>query len=82
MSAKADALLHEVLALPQMERARLVAEVLDRLDERPEDNDRAELDRIWAAETERRARQVAVGSVDTESWESVLARVADSRSSR
>lgn len=79
MTAKADALRSEVLALPEAARAELVIELLDSLDERPFEIDQAELDRVWADETDRRARQIDSGDVATDSWDDVLAKVDHSR---
>lgn len=82
MSAKAEALLHEVLALPDAERAEVVVELLASLDARPEDGDPVEQDRVWAEETERRAQQVVSGAVQAQTWDSVRQRVVDDRLNR
>lgn len=82
VNARADALLSEVLALPDADRAELVAEALASFDERPVEDDSDELDRLWSHETDRRARQVTCGAVETESWDSILSRVAESRHTR
>lgn len=82
MTARADALRSEVLALPEAARARLVIELLDSLDDRPVEADQAELDRIWADETTRRARQIDTGEVTTDSWDDVVSKVEQARRAR
>jgi putative addiction module component (TIGR02574 family) len=49
----------EVLNLPADDRARLVKELLDSLDNRPSQ----ELDRLWLEEASRRAAQLDTGEV-------------------
>jgi len=61
-----EELLAEVLRLPRAERARVVEEVLTSLEE-PSDDVAA----AWAAELERRSREVAEGRVQTVAWETV-----------
>jgi len=61
-----EELLAEILRLPRAERARVVEEVLSSLEEPAEDVAAA-----WAAELERRAREVAEGRVQTVAWETV-----------
>ena len=70
------------LALSESERAGLVIDLLDSLDDRPVEGDQDELARVWAAETARRAAQVDSGDVVTQSWDDVLAQVAESRRGR
>jgi hypothetical protein len=82
MNARADALRSEVLALPEAARAQLVIELLDSLDDRPVEADQAELDRIWADETARRARQIDTGEVTTDSWDDVVTKVEQARRAR
>jgi len=82
MTDRADALRSEVLALPETARAQLAVELLDSLDDRPVETDRAELARIWADETARRAQQIDSGEVTTDSWDDVLAKVDVARRSR
>jgi putative addiction module component (TIGR02574 family) len=82
MAAQTDALRSEVLALPETERAQLAVELLDSLDDRPVETDQAELDRLWADETARRARQIDSGEVTTDSWDDVLAKVEQARRAR
>ena len=61
-----EELLAEVLRLPRAERARVVEELLSSLEE-PAD----EVAAAWAAELERRSREVAEGHVQTVAWETV-----------
>jgi putative addiction module component (TIGR02574 family) len=63
-------LLIEVLRLPRPERARVAEELLSSLEE-PEDDVAA----AWAAELERRSRDIAEGRVQTVPWETVRAEV-------
>jgi hypothetical protein len=46
MNAKAHAIRSEVLALPVVERAELIFDLLDSLDGRPTESDQAELDSV------------------------------------
>ncbi len=82
MTAKADSLRSEVLALPDAERAGLAIDLLDSFDDRPAEANQGELDRIWADESARRALQIDSGEVVTDSWDDVLAKVADARRDR
>ncbi len=82
MTAQTDALRSEVLALPEAARAQLAVELLDSLDDRPVETDQAELDRLWADETARRASQIDSGEVTTDSWDDVLAKVEQARRAR
>ena len=79
MNAKAEALRSELLALPEAERAGLIIDLLDSIDDRPVEGDSAELDRIWAGETARRAGQTDSGVVGTESWDDLMEKVAQTR---
>ena len=79
MNARAEALRSELLALPEAERAGLIIDLLDSLDDRPVEEDSAELDRIWADETARRAAQIDSGAVKTDSWDDLMEKVAQAR---
>lgn len=59
-----DELLIEALRLPRRERARVVEELLSSLEEAEDDVAAA-----WAAELERRSRDVTEGRVQTVPWE-------------
>ena len=63
-------LLAEALRLPRAERARVAEELLSSLEE-PDD----EIAAAWAAELERRSRDVAEGRVQTVAWEIVRTEV-------
>ena len=65
-----DELLGRVLRLPRRERARVAEELLSSLEE-PDDDVAA----AWAAELERRSREVAEGRVQTVAWETARAEV-------
>lgn len=69
----------EMLALPEAERAELVLDLLDSLDDRPFESDHAELERVWADETAHRANQIDSGELVTDSWDDVMDKVAESR---
>lgn len=59
-----DELLAEALRLPRQERARVAEELLSSLEEPADDVAAA-----WAAELERRSRDVAEGRVQTVAWD-------------
>jgi putative addiction module component (TIGR02574 family) len=61
-----EELLAEILRLPRADRARVVEELLSSLEE-PTD----EVAAAWAAELERRSREVAEGRVQAVAWETV-----------
>lgn len=73
MAPEAADLLTSALALPVRERAKIAHELLLSLDDGA-DADAAE---AWVAELERRAREVRSGSVATEDWEAVKARLTE-----
>ena len=61
-----DELLAEALRLPRGERARVAEELLSSLEEPADDVATA-----WAAELERRSREVAEGRAQTLPWDTV-----------
>jgi putative addiction module component (TIGR02574 family) len=73
MAPEAADLLTNALALPVRERAKLAHELLLSLD------DGADADAVetWVAEFEQRAHEARTGSVATEYWETVKARLTD-----
>ncbi len=79
MNARADELRSEVLALPDDVRAELIVGILDSLDDRLVVDDQDDLDRVWAAETSRRAEQVESGEVAMDSWDDLLRKASDAR---
>jgi putative addiction module component (TIGR02574 family) len=64
MAPEAKKLLDEALRLPQGERARLAASLIDSLDGETE----AEVERAWAEEVERRARDIDAGKAKPVPW--------------
>ncbi len=72
MPPEAADLLTNALGLPLRERAKIAHELLLSLDE-GSDGDAAE---AWVAELLQRVRDVRSGSVATEDWETVKARLA------
>lgn len=73
MAPQAADLLTNALALPGRERAQIAHELLQCL------GDVADADEAgaWVAELEQRAREARAGSVATEDWETVRARLTD-----
>jgi putative addiction module component (TIGR02574 family) len=67
-----EELRHAVLKLPREERAKLAHELLQSLDE-PTDPD---AEAAWTSEIERRARELADGSVQPVDWEEARKRIA------
>jgi putative addiction module component (TIGR02574 family) len=74
----AEALLEQALTLPIEDRALLASGLLASLDS--ESPDEAEVDRLWSAETERRARQLESGEAKLVTWERLLERINERRS--
>jgi putative addiction module component (TIGR02574 family) len=71
-SEPTDTVLSTALALPVRERARIAHELILSLD----DGSDADAASAWVAELEKRARDVRSGSVKSEDWDAVRARVA------
>jgi toxin ParE1/3/4 len=71
MAPAATDLLSNALALPVRERAQIAHELLLSLD----DGADADAAGAWVTEIERRASEIRSGSVDTEDWETVKARL-------
>ncbi|MGH9165210.1 MAG: addiction module protein [Acidimicrobiales bacterium] len=76
MTAQAEALLREALALPDEDRADVAAELLASLDA-PAADDPETLQTLWNQEFERRARRALSGDAPDEDWSSVRQRLAD-----
>jgi hypothetical protein len=76
MAIHSDDLRREALALPEVERADLAAELLVSL-EAPTDEDPSVIRSSWAAEIERRARRVMAGEAASHDWTTVRQRLAD-----
>ncbi|MCB1033884.1 MAG: addiction module protein [Acidobacteria bacterium] len=69
-----EALLEEVLRLPQRDRAEVAAEILASLDDSPAE-DPAEIEKAWALEIELRARRALAGETSGASWGEVRRRI-------
>lgn len=65
--------------LAEAERAELIFDLLDSLDDRPIESDQMELDSVWTDETARRANQIDSGELATDSWDDVMDKVVESR---
>ena len=76
MAIHPDDLRREALALPEVERADLAAELLVSLDA-PTDEDLSVIRSSWAVEIERRARRVLAGEAASQDWTTVRQRLAD-----
>ncbi|HEV8431881.1 MAG TPA: addiction module protein [Thermoanaerobaculia bacterium] len=70
MPLTAEKLRDEALRLPQTERARLAADLLESL----EDTEEA-VEAAWAAEIEKRVAAIRAGEVGSTDWRVVLAEV-------
>lgn len=81
MTGRTRELLDEALTLVPGERADVAAELLASLGESPA-ADHPETREAWAAEIERRARQVLSGQSSGEPWQAVRSRVARRLSER
>lgn len=64
-------LLEQALSLPEHERARLAARLLESLDE----NAQHDVDAAWAEEIDRRCAAVDAGTMATSDWKDVRARI-------
>ena len=68
---EATVLLEQALSLPEPERAKLAARLLESLDGETQ----TEIDEAWAAEIERRCAAVDAGTSTTSDWSDVRARI-------
>ena len=64
-------LLEQALSLPEHERAKLAARLLESLDLEAQDD----VDAAWAAEIDRRCAAVDAGTLTTSDWKDVRARI-------
>jgi Putative addiction module component len=76
MATKPEELRRDALALSDVERAHLAAELLVSL-EPLTDDDPAVVWSLWGTEIERRARRVLAGASEGQDWKIVRQRVAD-----
>lgn len=65
------ALLEQALSLPENERAKIAARLLESLDEEIQ----TDIDAAWATEIERRCAAVDAGTLATSDWKDVRARI-------
>jgi putative addiction module component (TIGR02574 family) len=72
MAASRDDILRQALALPEHDRADLIAALIDSLDAEAEEG----VEDAWRIEIERRARERDSGTVESIPWEVVKARLA------
>lgn len=70
MSSKAELLVKEAASLPYAERAKVVDELLATLEPEMEEN----VDEAWALEIERRAAELAHGTMTPVAWDEVRKR--------
>ena len=73
----AETLLEQALTLPVEDRALLASVLLASLDS--EALDEAEVERLWSAETERRATLLASGGAELVTWEHLISRIDERR---
>jgi Putative addiction module component len=76
MSTKSEELRRDALALSDVERAHLAAELLVSLEPAADDDPTVALS-LWGTEIERRARRVLAGASEGQDWKIVRQRVAD-----
>lgn len=69
MSTTAARLVSEIKSLPDLEKLRLLKEILEQLDT-PD----SEIDRVWAAEARKRWAAYKAGKISTVSYEDVMAK--------
>ncbi len=74
----AETLLEQALTLPAEDRVLLASGLLASLDS--EALDEAEVERLWSAETERRAAQLESGDAELVTWDQLLQRIDERRS--
>ncbi len=80
MVAGIEEITQAALTLSPAERAKVASDLLASLDEAADDP--AEVDASWAAEIDRRARDVLSGEVEGIPWETVKAELAERRRAR
>lgn len=74
----AETLLEQALTLPAADRVLLASGLLASLDS--EALDEAEVERLWSAETERRAAQLESGDAELVTWDQLVQRIDERRS--
>ena len=81
MGIDARTLLTEALELAADDRAELAAELLASLDQ-PTSDSQEEIDRLWAAEIERRSNRVLSGESSGEPWDEARRRIESDLAAR
>ncbi len=74
MTSTVDRVLQDALALPEQERAKIAARLIESLDV-ARDGDAAEVEAAWAAEIERRCAALDAGTTSTTDWQDVRRRI-------
>jgi Putative addiction module component len=77
MAITSEDLRRQALALPDVERADLAAQLLISL-EGPTADDPVQVRAEWATEIERRAQRVLTGEVNSQDWTAVRQQLAES----
>ncbi len=77
MTVAAETLLEQALTLPVEDRALLASGLLASLDS--ESVEDTEVDRMWSAETERRATLLDSGEAGLVNWEHIVSRIDERR---
>lgn len=77
MTAAAETLLEQALTLPLEDRALLASGLLASLDS--ESVEDAEVDRLWSAETQRRATLLDSAEAGLVTWDRLVARIDERR---
>ena len=73
METQPKQVLDIALSLPENDRAKIAASLIRSLDTSPD----SKTDAAWASEIERRVRSIDDGSVELESWDSVMAKLRE-----
>ena len=77
MANEAETLLEQALTLPLQDRAQLASGLLASLDS--DAADETDVEARWSTETQRRADEIEVGSVELVSWERVVGHIDELR---
>ena len=77
MTAAAETLVEQALTLPVEDRALLASGLLASLDSDSVDD--VEVDRLWSAETDRRATLLDSGEAGLVTWDHLIARIDERR---
>ncbi len=77
MATTSEDLRRQALALPNVERADLAAQLLISLED-PAVDDPVQVRTEWATEIERRAQRVLIGDANSQDWTTVRQQLAES----